>query len=842
LLIQDTQVKFNSYKTILILVFLIVSVYGFSSENSLVGRNLIIGGDFNYPPYEALNKNGIPYGYNIDLTQEVSRIMGFTVDYRLAKWARVRGWLENGEIDLIEGMAASQHRANGVYFSVPHFRTWRAVFYNKKRPFKDLEEIESANIVIQQGDVAEEFLQERNFKGGITYVPTQEDALIMVSNGEFDACVVNYLHGKYIIDHRKLENMAFIEDRILQRDYCFASLDENLINEFNSALAILNKDGTIANLHTKWFAKYDPVIQARNEFIKLWIIVIASIFCLILFAIIVLIILKRRVRFKTKDLITELKNLEKLQVQLRQEYNIFLQGSVVVYKVKQNSLVISYITENVSQLGWSQDEVCGRTDFYENFVHPDDREFMKKRLIKLFTSDPATESTQYRVLTKDGKAVWVMGFSIRYLEETDPDPISDSKRKLVPMVYGHFLDIETQKRIERDLQEARHNAEVANQAKNLFLSKMSHEIRTPLNGILGLAQDLSHNDPSILQEASFKEIIDTTDQMSSLVQNILEFSQMETLKGEQSSVVFDVRELLDSTLRIFVTYHKQILDIRLRINDSVPMLLKGDMLHLKQVLIGLVQNSITMTDKGWIELTLDVYNRTDDDIRLIFCLTDTGIGFDKREQQDFFDSINPNQTLLASKYGRKGLGLSTLRSTVEMMNGFIWVESDKNRGSSYFFIIPFKVESSQVEKSHKSTRISQQAILQIPCMRALIVEDDHINQLVLKRQLEHWNQKVSIVNNGLEALESIKHNVYDYILMDIQMPVMDGIKATREIRSLESGTNIHIPIFAVTAAAMVGDKERFIQAGMDDYIPKPVDSKRLFRLILQVNQRKGPGK
>ncbi|MDD2331498.1 MAG: transporter substrate-binding domain-containing protein [Candidatus Cloacimonetes bacterium] len=825
-------------RCILLLLLMLGAGYCLGAENSLNGRTIIVGGDFYYPPYEYLDDSGIPKGYNVDLMREIARLLDFQLEFRLAKWAKVREWLIEGEIDLIEGMAYSVQRSGEqIHFSAPHNQTWRAVFANKSKRFKRLSDILSARVVVQQGDIAEEVLQNLDFKGTITYVPTQEDALTMVDRGDHDAAILNYMFGMHLMNRRNFTNLEALPDQILTKDYCIASMNETLIYDIDAALSILSRDGSLERLHRKWFAQYDPKLMSRAKLVKRLVITLLLGFVMILIIFAWVLLLKRRIKHKTFDLEKEHSETEELQKQLKEEYNVFLKGPVIVIKISSTLPNVVFLTENVSQYGWDWKQSFDLDDFVQRFIHEADRIKLTANLLKLIESRATVDVATYRILTRDQETIWMLGYSIIYPDKALPEVIeSAANRKDEYTIYTQFLNIQTQVRLEEELLDAKLEAERSNQLKNQFLANMSHEIRTPLNGIFGMVQNILHSDCQENIRESFEDIYTTARSLNKLVDDILEFSMLESQLTDIPKRCFDIRRLIYSTINTFFPVKNPVQGkIKILISDKVPDLIFGDPIHLKQILMNLLHNSYSHIKEGWIEISLDLYNQNQSEIRLIFCLSDTGIGFDKREQQDIFDSISPNQTMLSTKYGRKGLGLAIVRSIIEHMNGFIWMEDRADQGSSFYFIIPFTVvETQSTDPDSQAKSLMQETT--IPRMRALIVEDDPINQIVLKKQLEHWNQEAVIVSDGQQAVDIVQKDEFNYILMDIQMPVLDGIQATIEIRKLEAGTDKHLPIFAVTAAAMVGDKERFIASGMDGYIPKPVDSKLLRQKIIEVGQ------
>lgn len=781
-------------------------------------RKVVIGGDFNYPPYEFINEQNQPDGYNVELSRAICDQLNWEPEFKLAKWALVRSWLDTGEIDLIQGMAFSVERALVMNLSEAHTQTWRALFVRKDSSLRVPKDILNSTVVIQQGDIAVEYLKRINFNGIIVEVPTQEDALKLLDSGEYDAALVNYMHGIYSIDKNKLKHIRPMPHHIQQKEYCYAAKDPELIEDVNKALLVLSKSGQLSLIQDKWLGSgdemdRDAVLRALGGKYQR----IISIICLLGFLALVFFIF--RARHLKKALNKELETKQNLEKELNREYSIFVRGPVILYKMLADPLKPLMISDNIDQWGWTTDEILALKDGFIDLVFSEDRD--RYLLDAKSSSEQDYGVRSFRVLTKNGEIRWVIDYST--LVES---------RRYKKLYYGYLLDITSQKSLEAQLMEAKEKAESASLAKTHFLANMSHEIRTPLNGIMGFLQVLMQMEASPDQREFFEIMYSSGRSLMKIINDILDFSKIESGKLELINSDFNPRYLIEDTLKSFVFNNKNPdLDIRCLINDQVPNVLHGDQLRLKQVLVNLLQNAVKFTEKGFVEVRTDIYTQSDKDIRLLFSVSDSGIGIDPRKQKDIFDNFTQGDALITSKYGGTGLGLSIVKRLVELMNGFIWVESEQEKGSSFFFILPFAkaMEQPVLVSQHRSH--PELKLQSLPGMQVLLVEDEPINQAVTKRQLESWDVKVSIAANGQEALDLCAKNRYHAILMDVQMPVMDGITATKTLRLREISQGIHTPIIAFTAAAMVGDRERFFECGMDDYIAKPIDMNMLYVLL-----------
>ncbi len=451
------------------------------------------------------------------------------------------------------------------------------------------------------------------------------------------------------------------------------------------------------------------------------------------------------------------------------------------------------------------------------------------------------------------------------------------------LVRGYGVNLSERLRMEGELRQAKHAAETANQVKSEFLATVSHELRTPLNGIFGMielltmtAQTPEQQEYTTLAQHSAKALLN-------LVNNILDFSKIESgqLQLEQSD--FLLAELLNQTSALFFSHARaKGLTLRCELATDLSDVFRGDPAHLRQVLINLVSNAIKFTEKGEVvievksqkskvkksekePMTCDLRPATCD---LFFSVHDTGIGIPEEQCNRLFKSFSPLDASTTRKYGGAGLGLAISKQLVEIMGGDMGVESVLGQGSTFWFTVPLAPQSNQADLlsppdlsplglSPLQTTAALVAPLDAPsapdAFRLLLVEDNPVNQKLASRLLKKFGYIVDIAGNGKEALTRLSQQAYDAILMDCQMPELDGFEATKIIRERETDRNAphgflsvqpqlfsvdsspraphasrpHIPIIALTANAVEGDRERCLAAGMDDYLTKPINPTEL---------------
>jgi PAS domain S-box-containing protein len=464
----------------------------------------------------------------------------------------------------------------------------------------------------------------------------------------------------------------------------------------------------------------------------------------------------------------------------------------------------------LSTLGFTESDL-GSLSFVE-LVHPEDKERTIDE-IDFILRGGTSRNFESRYRNKSGEYVtlsWTATF--------------DAESQLI---YAAAKDVTDKILLERNLIETQIEAEKS-KAKDIFLANMSHEIRTPLNAIIGFNDILSQTALTDEQRKNVDFIGNASKKLSVLINDILDISKLESGKLDLEHAPFRIEEAARQVIQMHIATAKQKgVKLLFSFDQDIPEVLIGDETRLSQILLNLISNSVKFTEKGSIELRVLETRRTDDKVSIFFEVRDTGIGISKDKQDLIFERFTQAESYTTRVYGGTGLGLNIVRSLVELHNGKLHLESEIGVGSTFNFTIDYSIASEQDKKLLEGPS-QEVGFNRLNDMDILLVEDNEHNQILAETYLQKHKAAVDIAGNGKIALEMLKNKSYDAILMDIQMPIMDGISTTTILRN---DLKIQTPIIACSAHAMASERMKCKEAGMDDYISKPYTEENLISVL-----------
>ncbi len=486
---------------------------------------------------------------------------------------------------------------------------------------------------------------------------------------------------------------------------------------------------------------------------------------------------------------------------------------------------ILYANQSFCEMsGYTQEELLGKNPS-ELFLPSESKHLMIEK--NLARQQGISDAYEVNVELKQGDTRWWL---------VSGAPLYSNDGELIGSI-GIHLDITKQKELEYNLTTARQQALASATAKEIFLTNMSHELRTPLNGIMGIVRELRRTASDATMKGHLESVHFAAEHLLNILNDILDLSRIDAGKLTMDKIGFRVEEEIHRSLEVNqLRAEEKGLQIRSEIDEEVCKILVGDPIRLRQILINLVGNAIKFTDNGYVSVRCTMKQALANRQWINFEVEDTGIGMDEEFVKNIFTKFSQEDSSIKRNYGGAGLGLNITKQLTELMKGVITVDSKKGKGSKFTVSIPFKIgDESDLPQELTVTPEN----LNLENIKVLLVEDNPLNQEVAKLTLKHLKAKVDVVGDGATAIEKLRLVSYDIVLMDLQMPVLDGYAATKIIRD---ELKLMVPIIALTANAIKGEREKCLNAGMDDFISKPFEEKDIAKVLVKyvLEKRRDP--
>jgi PAS domain S-box-containing protein len=514
--------------------------------------------------------------------------------------------------------------------------------------------------------------------------------------------------------------------------------------------------------------------------------------------------------------ITETKEFEeKVRVHEKRYRDLFNHSQALICTHDMDGKLLTVNPATCKIMGYEEQEMLGRN--LAEYIPEKHRYRFEEEYIKPIRSSNGAISGEFCVISKAGEEIYLL-----YKNYRREEPGAE------PYVIGFSQDITDRIKMEKELRFTKQLTDEIARAKESFLAHMSHEIRTPMNGILGIASLLNKTQLESQQRNYLQLIQESANNLLVIVNDILDLEKIVAGKLQLETIPFKIVDKIATTIQSFI-YRAEEKELGLIFQNFIPadLVVKGDPYRLSQVLNNILSNALKFTETGHITITTGIRENDEERAIVEITISDTGIGIVKERLSTIFEPFEQADATISRKYGGTGLGLAISKNMIEMQNGELFVDSEEGKGSTFTIRLPYQI-SIEEERDNEVQEIDYKSL---GPRKVLVAEDVELNQFLARHILESWDFEVVIAGNGLEAIEQLGKDAFDCILMDVQMPEMDGIEATHHIRSLPDPVKANIPIIALTANALKGDSEKYLAAGMTDYLAKPFDEERLFRVI-----------
>ncbi|CAK8723343.1 hypothetical protein GMJAKD_12640 [Candidatus Electrothrix aarhusensis] len=779
-----------------------------------------------WAPVEFADDNDHPQGISSDYLHSLEKVLRVRFKPVPAdSWKQAQQLIKNGQALLLPALVETRERQKDLFFTSSYLSLPVAIFSAANVAYLgDLKALDGKKVAVVEGYAIQEWMLQNHPQFDLLLAETTTQALHMVAKGKAFAFVGALLPTSYYIGQSSLTQIRVVGETPYTYNLRLAvPKNEPILRAIlEKGLSAVSKPERDAIYH-RWIS-----VQYTHRVDYHLLLTIVAVAGLILFLF----------SCWTLHMIKEVRRRRRIEEALREKE--YLLSSIIeffpeaVLIIDRQGVVLAWNKAMEQLTGVPAEEMLGKGDYayaVPFYGKP-------KPILINYAGRPTLElSSLYGNIYVDGDKITAENSHVGLQGRPacllgNASVLRDTQGKIVAAIES-IRDVTADRRREIELRRARDAAESAAKAKSEFLATMSHEIRTPMNAIINLTRLLLETRLNQNQRKYAEISMNSSELLLSLINDILDFSKIEAGKLELERTVFDLRDLLETVIKpMRIKSEEKGLYLNLEISADIHPFLRGDSVRLQQVLINFLNNAIKFTERGGVTVRIAAQKEDNERLQLKMSVHDTGIGIPAERMDRLFHSFSQADASTSRKYGGTGLGLAICRRLSELMDGEVGVTSEQGKGSTFWCTV-------SIQKASKETFISTQEKTGchnfLPAASdLLLVEDNKVNQYVALSILKKIDLDADVAENGVQALEMLRKKKYDLVLMDIQMPEMDGFEATRYIRNPNSGVlRPDVPIIAMTADATKEDRDKCFAAGMNDYVPKPVNREQLFAVLQQ---------
>jgi len=788
------------YRVLLLFLVALLPLPALSAEPPVAQKNelvAVIPSDFP-PTYFRDPATGQPAGLAVDVMNEVAKRAGLTITYRFAKpWKEIEDLVAHGDADLIPLRVMNDKTIQDFSFTTPLDINYVNYIVRSNDLHKEMPQ-PTSRIGVIKGSTAQEYLLKHKVQN-LRLFESMEHLLIDLLSGQVDAILTVTVNLQQLAENLGLdERIRIINPATLEirRGIALRPGNEQLLGRLNKAIDSFHKDQISSRIYEKWLSKPKPYWTAKRTALTLGSLLVLTAVALITW--------HNRVLRQTNRKLKAEQTFLQTMIDAIPDFIFFKDRNSNYLGGNKSFAEQVHGRQKESLVGLSDDDLHTHKELVEQFRRTD-REVMESGQTMKF---------EVAVPLRNGKVIRAESIKVPYRDDTGQ----------IIGVIGISRDISERYQHLQQLEEARDRAETANHAKSQFLANMSHEIRTPLNGVLGMAQLLAMSDLDQEQQEHLGMIQSAGENLLAILNDILDLAKIEADMLKFVTTTFSPAELLEEVCGLYRhTSLQRGIELTADYSPDLPSSVEGDPLRVKQILFNLLGNAVKFTHQGRISLGCSILAATSEQIRLCFNVCDTGIGISQQDQERIFKPFEQADNSNTRQYGGTGLGLAICQRLSQAMGGSLTLDSTVGKGSCFSLTLDFKLDSARISQpdmvQNQPIRTKTDEALTI-----LVAEDNEINRFFMVKLLRQMGHTVLEAEDGQQALDLLEKEECDLVLLDIQMPVLDGCQTLQEIRKRDLIRKQHTRLIALTAYAMNGDREKFLGQGFDDYLAKPLQA------------------